>query len=175
MRDFLGATSRALVGLLAGAFIAGCNDAPAPLEIAGVASLKATAAGRPTEVDPTPFEIPAGVFCDFAFRVEPAGKAKALALPGERMIFLSPGLTWTMTNLDNLRQVTFRIPGAFHVETLENGDVETVVTGRNILGDPVAGLVLAVGRFSFVFDASGNLIQPLQGTGRLVDICGLLA
>jgi hypothetical protein len=64
--------------------------------------------------------------------------------------------------------------GAFHVDRLENGDLETVVTGRNILGNPVAGLVLAMGRFSFVFDAGGNLIQPLQGTGRLLDICELL-
>jgi hypothetical protein len=153
----------------------GCGDRPSPTDVVGVASAKAaTAAGGPTEVDPTPFEIPAGVFCDFAFRVEPEGKAKAIALPGGRMIFLSPGLTWTITNLDNLKEQTFRIPGAFHVDTLENGDLETVVTGRNILGDPVAGLVLAIGRFSFVFDAFGNLIQPLQGTGRLLDICELL-
>ena len=60
------------------------------------------------------------------------------------------------------------------MDTLENGDVVTVATSRSILGDPVAGLVLAIGRFSFVFDASGTLVQPLQGTGRLVDIRELL-
>jgi hypothetical protein len=163
----------ALVGALAYA-LTGCGDRSWPVEPVGAAPAATMAQGRPVEVDPTPFEIPAGVFCDFAFRVEPDGKAKAIELPGERMIFLSPGLTWTLTNLENLNQETFRIPGAFHVDTLENGDVETVVTGRNILGDPVAGLVLAMGRFSFVFDATGNLIQPLQGTGRLLDICELL-
>ena len=164
---------RVLAGALACAVTA-CSDRPSPAEPVGAAPVRATAQLRPTEVDPTPFEIPAGVFCEFAFRVEPDGKAKAIELPGERMIFLSPGLTWTITNLDNLNQETFRIPGAFHVDTLENGAVETVATGRNILGDPVAGLVLAMGRFSFVFDAGGNLIQPLQGTGRLLDICELL-
>jgi len=164
------------VSALACALIAACGDGPAPMEANSVALAAAAAAGGgPTEVDPTPFEIPAGVFCDFAFRVEPSGKAKAIELPGGRMIFLSPGLTWTFTNLDNSKQESFRIPGAFHVDTLDNGDVETVVTGRNILGDPVAGLVLVIGRFSFVFDAAGNLIQPLQGTGREVGICKLLA
>jgi hypothetical protein len=165
----------AIASALACALTAGCGDDPSPVEAGAPAPVSAArAGGPPTEVDPTPFEIPAGVFCDFAFRVEPAGKAKAVELPGERVIFLSPGLTWTITNLDNLKQETFRIPGAFHVDTLENGDVVTVATGRSILGDPVAGLVLAIGRFSFVFDASGTLVQPLQGTGRLVDICELL-
>jgi hypothetical protein len=168
-------TARVAAGAFVCGLLAGCEESRTPLEVGGLAASKASAAGAPTEVDPTPFEIPAGVFCDFAFRVEPAGKAKAIALPGERMIFLSPGLTWTLTNLDTQKQVTFRVPGAFHVDTLENGDLVTVVTGRNILGDPIAGLVLAMGRFSFVFDASGTLIQPLQGTGRLVDVCEVLS
>jgi hypothetical protein len=163
-----------LASMFACACLAGCNDSTAPMQAADRPSLKAVAAGAPTEVDPTPFEIPAGVFCDFAFRVDPAGKSKAIALPDERMIFLSPGLTWTLTNLDTQKQVTFRIPGAFHVDTLENGDVVTVVTGRNILGDPIAGLVLAMGHFSFVFDNTGTLIQPLQGNGRLLALCELL-
>lgn len=167
-------TSSIMAGASAGALVCalliGCGDRPGPQEVGIIASN----GGAPTEVDPTPFDIPAGAFCDFAFRVTPSGKSKALTLPGERMIFLSPGLTWTLTNLETEKAVTFRIPGAFHVDTLENGDLVTVVTGRNILGDPIAGLVLAVGRFSFVFDAFGNLIQPLQGEGRLVDICGVL-
>jgi hypothetical protein len=50
----------------------------------------------------------------------------------------------------------------------------TVVTGRNLLGDPEAGFVLAIGNFSFVFDAGGNLIQPLAGKGTLTNICELI-
>jgi hypothetical protein len=53
--------------------------------------------------------------------------------------------------------------------------VVTVVTGRNLLFDPFAGFVLAIGRFSYAFDAEGILIQPLEGIGRLIDICELLA
>jgi hypothetical protein len=153
-----------------------CGDRPSPAEPVGAAPSKATMAqGRPTDVDQTPFEIPAGVFCDFALRVEPSGKVKTIELPGGRTIFISPGFAWTFTNLDTGKREAFRIPGSFHQTILENGDVETVVTGRNILGDPIAGLVLAIGRFSFVFDAEGNLIQPLQGTGRLIDICEVMA
>jgi hypothetical protein len=58
---------------------------------------------------------------------------------------------------------------------MENGDVVTVLTGLNVAGDPEAGFVLAKGRFSYVFDADGNLIQPLQGEGQLIDICTLLS
>jgi hypothetical protein len=50
-----------------------------------------------------------------------------------------------------------------------------MVTGRNLLTDPVAGVVLALGNFSFAFDANGNLVQPLtQQGGLLIDICALL-
>jgi hypothetical protein len=34
--------------------------------------------------------------------------------------------------------------------------------------------VLAIGNFSFVFDAGGNLIQPLEGKGQLIDACALI-
>ena len=50
-----------------------------------------------------------------------------------------------------------------------------VVTGRNLLSDPFAGVVLAIGNFSFAFDVNGNLTQPLkmQG-GTLTDLCALV-
>jgi hypothetical protein len=112
--------------------------------------------------------------CDFPIQFELSGKGQTLALPGGRFIFTSPGLTATLTNLENGNQETFTITGALHQTTLENGDVVTVATGRNILGDPEAGFVLAIGNFSFVFDKKGNLVQPLEGEGQLIDICGLL-
>jgi hypothetical protein len=52
--------------------------------------------------------------------------------------------------------------------------VVTVVTGRNLLLDPVQGFVLGIGHFSFIFDASENLVQPLKGQGQLIDLCALL-
>jgi len=133
--------------------------------------------GKPTNVDETPIDLDSGaVFgkCDDPISLVYSGKAKTLQLPGERFIFASPKLTATLTNVESEEQETVVITGAFHQTTLENGDVVTEVTGRNLLGDPEAGFVIAVGNFSYVFDDEGNLIQPLEGEGQLIDVCELL-
>jgi hypothetical protein len=62
-----------------------------------------------------------------------------------------------------------------HPPTQNNDTVVTVITGRNCVTDPFAGIVLAIGNFSFAFDSSGNLVQPLQGTGKLVPLCQLIS
>lgn len=134
--------------------------------------------GKPQDVDEKPIDLdPGAVFgnCEFPVRLEYSGKAKTLQLPGERFIFTSPELTATLTNLDTGKRETVVITGAFHQTTLENGDVVTEATGRNLLGDPNAGFVIAVGNFSYVFDAEGNLVQPLTGEGQLIDVCELLS
>jgi len=78
-------------------------------------------------------------------------------------------------NLDDpTKQVSLNITGSFHQTTTLNGTVVTTATGRNLLTDPFAGVVLAIGKFTFAFDAAGNLIQPLQGKGQLIDLCALL-
>jgi hypothetical protein len=123
------------------------------------------------------FIVPGGTFSNCAFDVEVSfsGLAGEVDLPGNRFIFTAPQLTATLTNLsDPTKSVTLRITGAFHQSTDENGNVTTVVTGRNLLGDPIAGFVLAIGDFSFVFDSNGNLIQPLTGQGQLIDVCELI-
>ena len=51
----------------------------------------------------------------------------------------------------------------------------TEVTGRNLLGDPEAGFVIAIGNFSYVFNEKGKLVQPLTGEGQLIDVCGFLS
>jgi hypothetical protein len=133
--------------------------------------------GKPTNVDETPIDLDSGaVFgkCDDPISLVYSGKAKTLQLPGERFIFTSPDLTATLTNVESGEQETVVITGAFHQTTLENGDVVTEATGRNLLGDPKAGFVIAVGNFSYVFDAEGNLVQPLEGEGQLIDVCELL-
>jgi hypothetical protein len=113
--------------------------------------------------------------CAFAVQVSFSGKAGQINLPDNRVIFTSPKLSATLTNLsDTTKSVTLVITGAFHESTDQNGNITTVVTGRNLLNDPVAGFVLAMGTFSFVFDSSGNLIQPLLGTGQLIDVCKLI-
>jgi len=124
-------------------------------------------------------DLPAGaVFgeCAFPVRFEQNGKAGTITLPGGRFIFTSPGLQARLTNLSNqAKSVTLNITGAFHQSTDSTGATVTVVTGRNLLGDPDAGFVLAIGSFSFKFDAAGNLVQPLAGTGQLIKVCPLIS
>jgi hypothetical protein len=124
-------------------------------------------------------DLPAGaVFgeCAFPVRFEQNGKGSTITLPGGRFIFTSPGLDATLTNLDDsAKSVTLNITGTFHQSTDPNGDTVTVVTGRNLLGDPDAGFVLAIGSFSFKFDAGGNLVQPLAGHGQLTKVCPLIS
>jgi hypothetical protein len=137
------------------------------------------AGGSPPEPVSGSLDLPADAFrpgaCPFPINIEQAGKAGTIALPGGRYIFTSPHLTITVKNLsDPTKIVTLVAPGAFHQTTAADGTVTTVVTGRNVLGDPVAGFVLAIGTFSFATDAQGNLLQSLDGKGQLIDICALI-
>jgi hypothetical protein len=123
-------------------------------------------------------DLPADFFkpgaCPFPINVTVSGLAGTIELPGDRFIFTSPRLRAVITNLTDLsKTVELNIPGAFHQTTEPNGDVVTVVTGRNLLGDPVAGFVVAIGTFSFIFNGE-TLVQPLAGTGQLIDVCGLI-
>ena len=133
--------------------------------------------GAPEDVEGTivinPGDYPGS--CNFPFSLELSGKGKTIKLPGERLIFTSPGLDVTVTNLENQKQATFNITGSVHQSTLENGDVKTVMTGRNFAIDPEAGTTLVIGRFSFIFDAQGNLVQSQPGQGQRIDVCELLS
>ena len=104
------------------------------------------------------------------------GKGKTIQLPSGNFISTSPGLDATVINLDDpANQVTLNITGSFHVSTEPDGSTLFVVTGRNLLADPIAGVVLAIGDFSFALDAAGGLIQPLTAQGgTLVDVCALI-
>lgn len=113
--------------------------------------------------------------CSFDIEISFKGKAGQLSLPGGRTLLTSPGLKSTVTNLSNpTKSVTLNVTGAMH-QTLQNGNIVTIATGRNLLGDPLAGIVLAIGTYSYIFDASGKLVQPLLGTGQLVSICKLIS
>ena len=128
---------------------------------------------------PVPPEFFPGT-CDFPLQLELSGKAKTIVLPdgavvGVTSIGTSPDLFVTVTNLENGEQATFNITGASHTRTLENGNVETVMTGRNFAIDPVVGTTVVIGRYTFVFDAGGNLVQHQMGDGQRIDICELLS
>ena len=116
---------------------------------------------------------------DFPIRLQVSGKGKEITQPDGSQIFTSPGLHVTATNETTGEQATFSISGTFF-ETTDpvTGDVTTVITGRNLLRDPDAGVVLLSGNFSFVFDAEGNLIQSFEdtdGNGQVIDVCELLS
>ena len=116
------------------------------------------------------------LLCAFDVLFEVSGKAGVIALPGGGFILTSPALRATLTNLTSGESVTLSITGAFHNTTLENGNVQTVYTGRNILGDPLEGLVLLIGTFTGVADPDTNmLVQPLEGHGQEIDLCELLS
>jgi hypothetical protein len=132
----------------------------------------------PTEISWS-FDLAADYFapgvCPFPIRVSLSGRAGTINLPGNRVIITAPGQHGVVTNLDDpSKTVTLNIPGVFHQTTEQNGDVVTVVTGRNMMGDPEAGFVLAIGTFSYIFDKDGKLIQPLTGKGQLIDICAMI-
>jgi len=131
----------------------------------------------PTNVSSDPIVVNPGDYpgsCDFPFQLDFSGKAKTIDRPGDVFIFTAPDLNVTVTNLDNDKQATFNVTGTLEQTTLANGDVVTVARGRNFLIDPEAGTVIAIGDFSFVFNAKGELIQPLEGEGQLIDVCAAL-
>lgn len=137
----------------------------------GLAAGKGQPELPPTE---TSGEIVFPGVCGFDVIFTLDGKGATITVPRDRLIVIAPGLKVTATNAANpANSVVLNSTGVFHQFT-ENGNAVTVVTGRNILFDPFAGLVLAIGTFRFAFDANGNLVEPLNGTGQLVDICALI-
>jgi hypothetical protein len=137
---------------------------------------------KPTPVDETfvvdPFVLSESQ--DFPLEFVVSGKSKDIELPNDRVISVFPGEEATLTNLDDpSHSLTLNITGSVHQTTLEDGSVLTEFNGRNLNSDPFIddgepGLVLAIGHFSIITDAAGNLVQPLQGQGQVVDVIDLL-
>ncbi|RZL92371.1 MAG: hypothetical protein EOP82_10395 [Variovorax sp.] len=147
---------------------------------AGVAFALHLPQAQAQQSPPLPFDAtfslpaaPAGP-CTFPVRIDVVGKQGILALPRGVTIFTAPMQFATVTNLTTSASIRLTATGAFKVTTDQNANIVTTVTGRNILLDPVAGLVLGSGIFSFVFDNLENLVTPLNGTGRLVNICSMV-
>jgi hypothetical protein len=112
--------------------------------------------------------------CNFALQLQIQGKSGTLTLPGPRLIITSPSQYVMLTNLNTKATVTLNITGTTQFHEDQSFNAVYVVNGRNLLGDPVAGLVLGIGNFNFIFDQGGNLITPLNGTGRLLPVCAML-
>src|SRR5215204_4662358 len=113
--------------------------------------------------------------CTFPLQLDLSGKGKLIEHPngvGLTSIATSPGLDVTITNVETPEnQATFNITGSIVTSTPdENGEVTTLYRGRNLLSDAEAGTVIAIGNFSFVQDAQGNVVQHLEGKGQLIDV-----
>src|SRR5688500_16625922 len=131
-----------------------CADGQGPVAPTAIAERPVLSnGGQPTPIDVPPYIQPvASAVCGFTVQEAFTGAQKFIELPGGRLVLPSPGLTATITNLDNGRSETLGVTGAFHLTALTNGDAEYVVTGRNLLGfDDSLGqiYVLAIGRFTF--------------------------
>jgi hypothetical protein len=114
--------------------------------------------------------------CAFPMKVEINGKTKTIEQGNGGMIITSPSAFVTVTNTANGEQATFNVTGAAHKSTLENGNVKTVMTGRNFALDPVAGTFVSMGRFTYINNPTDttNLV-PVSGKGRMIDVCALLS
>ena len=119
---------------------------------------------------------PAETSCKVDVSIETVGKGKQIDLPsGGGYIATSPALNATITNLvDTAKAVTLNITGVFHVTKSSDDSEVWRVTGRNLLWDPEAGFVLAIGNFTFAFGPTGDLVQPLSGQGTLTNVCALI-
>ena len=139
----------------------------------GIGTTSGRAQGPPSDVHET-FTVDG--ICDFPVLVEIQGKQGIIGLPGDRLLVTAPAETVTLTNLaDPTRSETISITGAFHLTFAENGDTTFVVTGRNLLiGLDPDPFVITIGTFTFVTDDAGNQLEPLSGSGRVVNVCQLL-
>ena len=132
-------------------------------------------AGFTLEIEANDPDFPGA--CDFPVLIEVSGKGKTIELPNGSFILTSPGLDATVTNTLTGAQETYNVTGTVRPQpTNAEGNDVTELTGRNLTIDPEAGFVVAIGNFSFAFDAeTGELSQPLSGEGQLIDVCEALA
>jgi hypothetical protein len=169
--------SRIMLAVL-GCVLAACSDQSRPLAPDAAGSVSLSQGGAPTEIPLTPpvLDPISSAVCGFPVLLQATGKQKVLEFPNGRTIVVFPKLTVIVTNGNTGRTVTRSQTGAFHINPLPNGDTELVLTGNNSVTDDVIGFfVFLSGRFTVVFGPDGSLVQGLEGNGRRVDVCQLLA
>jgi hypothetical protein len=154
-------TTRALLGIAAGV---------------GLVAVGVPAQAAPPEPVTFTLDIPVGApfgSCEFDVQAVAAGKVKTIQTPTGRTIGISANFTVTATG--NGETVEYKVNGSFIQTTDADGNVTTKATGRNFLTDPEAGVVVTSGNFAFTFNAEGELVESLSGTGRVIDVCAELA
>ena len=113
-------------------------------------------------------------YCGFDVLYESRGKLKFIDLPSGDTLVKNPGNRVTLTNVETGEQVTYVATGTIRVRPPEGDELLLVTTGRTVLNNPTIGILVPIGRFTFVIDEEGNFSQP-TGKGRLIDVCARLA
>lgn len=158
--------------------IAACSDRSPSMPLKPEVPITRSASvngGAPTPVDS---DVVQSGLCNFDVRLQANGRNKILVVGKGKSItlFTAPTLEVTLTNVhDPEQRVTVGITGAFHVTTDADGNSVYVITGRNLIHRPDAGLLLTQGVFTYTLDADGNIVQPLSGRGQTTDLCPLLS
>jgi len=136
------------------------------------------AAGSPPVDAGFSFDIPANAGCNFPVNWTGTGKQSLITLPGDRAIVTAPKQRTVVTNLaDPSKSVTLNVEGALHGSVGPQGELTIVATGRNLLADPIANImVLTVGTFQYTFDLNTGFpdLSDLSGEGTLIDVCAMI-
>jgi hypothetical protein len=133
--------------------------------------------GAPTPIVQPPTLNPViEQICGFPVLESYTGKLKVMTYRNGRTTIIFPGVQGTWTNALTGTTVTRSITGTFHQTTLPNGNIETVFTGNNAVGDTGENFfVIISGRFTQINAPDGSVVQPLTGVGKVDDMCALLA
>jgi hypothetical protein len=150
------------------------------LGVAGSALCVTPALAAPPEpVDPTPV---VGTFCDFETSIVVSGKQKAIEKGDGVVILTAPAEHATVTNTATGESVTVNITGSFRDQVQENGDIQSVLRGRNLIFGPgIDGILLTIGRATATFTAPteqepfGTVSLTSGPQGRLINLCDQLA
>ena len=150
------------------------------LGVAGSALCMAPAlAAPPQPVDSTPI---VGDFCGFETSIVVSGKEKVIDKGDGLIYYIGPGQRATVTNTETGESVTVNIAGSFRDQVQENGDIQSVLRGRNLIFGPgVEGLLLTTGRATATFtlptqqEPLGTATITSGPQGRLVNLCDQLA
>lgn len=152
----------------------------AALGVAGLALTVAPASAAPPQpTDPTAI---VGNFCDFETSITVTGKEKIIEKGDGLSYFIAPGQKATVTNTETGESVTVNITGSFRDQLQENGDISSVLRGRNLIFGPgIDGILLTIGRATAIFtapteqnpDGTATLVTGPQGS--LVNLCDQLA
>ena len=123
-------------------------------------------------------DIPANAGCNFPVNWTGTGKSSIITLPGDRLVVTAPKQATVVTNLDDpSKSVTLNVTGVLHASFGPQGEVMVVATGRNLLADPNANImILTIGTFKYIFDPSTGFpdLIDLSGEGQLIDVCAMI-